>query len=403
MRVLIINQFFWPDLAPTGRYLYDLTEYLCKEGHEVTVICSGQSYVKTDDSNSNRPLAKIIRVFGPSFKRGTVARLLSYSSFMAGAVWKSMSVPRPDMVVTMTTPPLLAITGTLMRSIRNTRHFIWEMDVFPDTLIGSGTLSDQSMLSRILQKIQTFVRSHSDGVIALGPCMRARLISSGTPAHLLHVAENWADGIAIAPGAYREAAPLHVLYSGNLGLTHDIDTIAAVMDHFRNDDRFLFTFAGGGIGNTRLKQRFASGPPHNIRFLPYASQETINQHFGDADIGLVTQLPACLGTVVPSKVYTLLAAGRPILFVGPKQATPALLIERTGCGWQIDPGDSETLVHLLERLIAGRQEISTRGYKARQVFEETYDVSHGVARIAAALGLGEADLLTTTQPIEVTG
>jgi glycosyltransferase involved in cell wall biosynthesis len=227
--------------------------------------------------------------------------------------------------------------------------------------------------------------------------MRALLISGGTPAHLLHVAENWADGIAIAPGAYREAAPLHVLYSGNLGLTHDIDTIAAAMDHFRNDDRLLFTFAGGGTGNVRLKQRFASRVSRNIRFLPYASQEMINQHFSDADIGLVTQLPACLGTVVPSKVYTLLAAGRPVLFVGPQQATPALLIERTGCGWQINPGDSETLIQLLERLTAARREIATRGRRAREIFEETYDVAHGVARIAVALGLGETDLLTKTQ------
>lgn len=388
MRILILNQFFWPDVAPTGEYLCDLTRHLSAQGHDITVICSGGSYAQTEENEEDPPTVRIIRVPGMTYKRGRFARLLSYSTFFIGALWHGLRVPRPDSVLTLTTPPLLAVAGTILKALRGTRHFIWEMDVFPDAFVALGALAEGGLVLRILGWIQNGARRRSDGIIALGPCMRTRLLAGGTPAHLVHVAENWANGNAISPGPNRHSGPLNVFYSGNLGLAHDIDTIADAMRHFRNDARFLFTFAGGGVGRAHLEQVCAAENIPNVRFLPYANRERMNQHLAQADIGLVTELSACIGTVVPSKVYGLMAAGRPILFIGPKEATPGLLIQRFHCGWQIDPGDVRMLVTLLESLSVGRNETWVRGKRARMAFERHYDVHHGVARVAAALGLG---------------
>jgi colanic acid biosynthesis glycosyl transferase WcaI len=394
VRILIVNQFFWPDVAPTGQYLCDLARHLSAKGHDITVICSGGSYAQAEDDEEDPPPVKIVRVPGVRYKRGALARLFSYSTFFTGALWHELRVPRPDVVVTMTTPPLLAVAGTIMKALRGTRHFIWEMDVFPDALVTVGALAERGLVTRILGWIQNCARRCSDGVIALGPCMRARLLAGGTPAHLVHVAENWADGSTISPGPNRRSGPLNVFYSGNLGLAHDINTIADAMRHFRNDSRFLFTFAGGGVGRAQLEQVCASQGIQNVRFLPYASRERMNEHLAQADIGLVTELSACMGTVVPSKVYGLMAAGRPILFVGPKEATSGLLIQRFQCGWQIDPGDVRMVITLLEWLSVSRDEAWVRGERARAAFDRHYDLPHGVARVAAALGLG-----TPTTPI----
>jgi glycosyltransferase involved in cell wall biosynthesis len=388
MRIVVVNQFFWPDLAPTGQYLCDLVRHLAAGGHEVTVICSAGSYAPPKAGDREPPPVRIIRVPGTAFKRGALSRLVSYSAFFAGAFWYQLRVPRPDLVLTMTTPPLLAVAGAVVKKLRGTRHFIWEMDVFPDVLVTVGALAEKGLTTRFLGWLADTARLHSDGLIALGPCMRERLIARGVPARLIHVAENWADGSAIRPAPDRHAGPLHIFYSGNLGMAHDVDTIAGAISHFRNDARFRFTFAGAGVGRSRLERLCASQGIRNAHFLPYADKEGMSEHLAQADVGLVTERPACVGTVVPSKVYGLMAAGRPVLFIGPRQATPGLLIERFQCGWQVEPGDTAALVALLERLSDSRESTGLCGRRARAAFDRHYDLPDGVARVAAALGAG---------------
>jgi glycosyltransferase involved in cell wall biosynthesis len=243
---------------------------------------------------------------------------------------------------------------------------------------------------RVLGWIEDFSRRRSDGVIALGDCMRARLVARGIPGHLVHVAENWADGSVITARPPRRDGPLHVLYSGNLGLSHDVETIAAAMRHFRNDSRFEFTFAGGGVKRSLLQDMCRAEGIVNARFTPYCGRHQMGEHLAQADVGLVTEQPVCVGTVVPSKVYGLMAAGRPILFVGPVGATPELLIRKFGCGWSIEPGAGDQLISLLERLWSDRESVGMRGRRARQAFERHYDLPLGVERIAAILGAAPA-------------
>jgi colanic acid biosynthesis glycosyl transferase WcaI len=385
VKILIVNQFFWPDVAATGQFVSDLTRHLGRE-HDITVICSGGSYAKTE-STDDPPPAKIIRIPGFSYNRSALGRLLSYTTFFLGALWHEFRVPRQDLIVTMTTPPMLAIGGALVKILRGTRHYIWEMDVFPDAFVSLGVFRERALLTRLLGWIENTCRLRADGIMALGPCMRERLIARGIPKHLVHVAENWADGNMISFRPLRKSGPINILYSGNLGLSHDVDTIADVMRHYRDDSRFVFTFIGGGIKRGELERRCKAEKLTNARFLPYAKRENVDEHFAQADIGLVTERPAHIGIVVPSKVYGLLAAGRPVLFIGPRRSTADLLIRRFRCGWQIDPGDRTSVVELLEWLSANRGEIQVRGQRARQAFDRHYDLPHGVARIAAALAL----------------
>lgn len=388
MRILIVNQFFWPDVAPTGQYLCDLVRHLSAEGHDVTVICSEGAYSQVTDYQEESPPARILRIPGFTYRRGAIARLLSYATFFVGAMWYELRAPRPDVVVSMTTPPLLAVAGNLMKALRGTKHFIWEMDVFPDAFVSLGALAADGMTARVLGKIQDAVRRRSDGVIVLGPCMRTRLLAGGTPDRLIRVAENWADGTRILPGPNRRSGPLNIFYSGNLGLAHEVETVAAAIQHFKNDRRFRFTFAGGGVGRDKLEKLCAAGGFENVSFTPYVTRDQMNEHLSQADLGLVTERSACIGTVVPSKTYALMAAGRPILFIGPKDSTPGLLVERFQCGWQVNPGDTAMLISLLEWLADSRETVLVHGQRARAAFETHYDLPLGVARVAAALGIG---------------
>jgi glycosyltransferase involved in cell wall biosynthesis len=317
-----------------------------------------------------------------------MARALSYATFLAGSIWNELRIARHDVIITMTTPPMLSIGGAILRALRGTRHYIWEMDLFPDAFVSLGALPEHGWITRALGWVADLCRRHSDGIIALGPCMRKRLIARGIPKRLVHVAENWADGSAISPVPCERSERLKIFYSGNFGLSHDLETIAAVMRHFRNDSRFAFTFAGGGVNREKLERICRAENIGNADFIPYCGRGQMGDHLAQAHVGLVTERPACIGTVVPSKVYGLMAAGKPILFVGPRLATPALLIRRFGCGWHVEAGATEELIALLERLSADWELIRLSGLRAREAFDRHYDLSIGVARVAAALGLG---------------
>jgi glycosyltransferase involved in cell wall biosynthesis len=290
-------------------------------------------------------------------------------------------------VVTMTTPPLLSAIGECLQRFRGSRHFIWEMDLFPDALVSLNAMREGGWADRFLGTIADHCRRRADAVIALGPCMETRLLRRGIPAERIHIADNWADGEEIRPLPPRDGADLHILYSGNLGLSHDIETIAAAMEKLDGDSRFRFSFAGGGARREELEARCRSKAAGNVNFLPYAKRKDVSASLGSCDIGLVTLKPECSGTVVPSKVYGLMAAGRPILFIGPPDASAARLVERHACGWRVDSGDTGALVELLYRLERDRSAVHSAGVRARDAFENHYDIAIGVARVSAILGL----------------
>ncbi len=411
MRILLLNQFFWPDSAATSQLLTDLARGLAEAGHEVYAIAADGGYAPDADGEAPPPV-RIVRVKALPFARGKLGRVLSYASFYVGAAVEGLRLPRPDLVLTLTTPPLLALLGTLLKRMRGSRHFIWEMDMYPDVAIDLGTFRAGGALDRVVGAMADFSRRQADGIVALGECMRARLIGRGVDAAKISVAENWADARAIQPrprpmgaGETADRRDLVVLYSGNLGLAHDLDTVTGAMRELRQDPRVRFVFAGSGGRRAELARFVADNAIESVEMRPYAPRTSLSESLAAGDVGLVTQRDATCGSVVPSKVYGLLAAGRPIVFVGPAEATPARLVRRFGCGWHVSVGDAAGLADLLRRLADDREAVREAGRRARQALEMHFDLPLGVARIVELLGAapghatGTLELaLTTSEP-----
>ena len=386
VRFLLLNQFFWPDVAATSQLLTDLARHLADEGHEVRVICARSSYTRSGYGTlrqvvpARKDCIEVVRVNGVGFARRST-RLLSYATYLAGAFWHALKGPPPDVVVTLTTPPLLGLVGTLVKQVRGARHFQWEMDLYPDVATALGMQSAE-WASWLLD----WPRRGAVGVIALGECMAERLRGRGIAAEKIHVAENWADGVKIRPRAFPDFGTLTVVYSGNLGRAHEVETVAGAVP--RLDGRFRLVVAGDGVGRREL-ERAGAGTRGGamVTFEGYCGYEELGERLGRGHIGLVTQKRETLGCVVPSKVYGILAAGRPVLFVGPAEATPTRIVERFRCGWHIEPGDVDGLVALLELLKGHPEEVVAAGRRARAAFEEHYDRPIGVVRICGILGL----------------
>lgn len=387
MRVLLINQFFWPDTAATGQLLTDVAREIDPESHAVTVLCGKAVYGAVDSVSP--PPVKMVQCAGLAFSRGKFGRVVSYAAFLVGAMAQGIRSPKPDVVLTLTTPPLISLVGTLLKRVRGARHFIWEMDVYPDIAVDLKVLKQNSIVTRLVGVLADVPRKRADGIIALGEDMKARLVVRGIPAEKIIVAENWADGEEIVPGPFSDG-PLVVHYSGTFGLAHEERTIALAMRALRNDERFRFVFVGGGARRGPLEEYCQREGIRNAEFRTYASRSELSRSFAEGHVGLVTQIPETEGSVVPSKSYGIMAAGRPMLYVGPRTATPARLLARHNCGWRIEPGNPEAMVRLLLRLEQDRGLAREAGARARTAFEQYYDRPIGVARILSILGLIES-------------
>ena len=397
-RIIVISQFFGPDQSAVGQFLADFADGAAAAGHDVSVICGADDYAAGDvaprsndqrenpestaESRTGRGAIRIARVRTAAFSQSKMRKLLSYATFYLGAVWRALCISRPDVVVTLTAPPGLAWIGWLAQRVRGCRHVAWEMDLYPDIAVALD-IPVAAWTSRILD----FPRRRADVIIAPGDCMKARLLQHRIPEDRITVAENWADGSFIFPRPFPESSPMRILYSGNLGLAHDVETIRAVMEHLADRPDFLFVFAGGGLARRELMEFCQKHGIGNTSFQGYVRLQDLGASLAECQIGLVTQKRTTLGAIVPSKTYGLMAAARPVLYIGPASATPGVLIRKFDCGWQFDPGDEAGVAALLLRLIQDPAELQRKGQNGRKAFVESYDRPAGVARVMRAMGL----------------
>jgi colanic acid biosynthesis glycosyl transferase WcaI len=381
MNVVLLNQFFWPDTVATSQILTEAARSLGQE-HDVTVICGGGSAKNPSFGETLKPSVKLIRIRNSGFGHSALARVASYLTYFAGVIWHACLMRRPDCFITLTTPPVLSVVGTFFAQTKRTKHLIWEMDVYPDIATDIGYFKRGSIVERFSGAILDWSRRRADAIIVLGEDMKERLIARGIAEAKIHVAENWADGAEITPLSFPQG-PLVVHYSGNLGLAHESATISAVIGRLANQPNFRFIFAGGGPRRPELEAYCRERSIKNVEFRSYCSNAELGQSLAEGDLGLVTQIPETLGSIVPSKIYGIMAAGRPLLYIGPDGSTPSRHIQSFDCGWRIQPGDVDGAIHLLLHLNANRHLLRESGSRGRAAFEQHFDRPIGVARILA--------------------
>ncbi len=198
MRILLINQFYKPDTAATGQLLADVAEELAGQGHHVHVICGRSKYDGGKMQETKKDVidgVHVHRVAGTGFGRGTsVGRMCDWLSFYVLAAWRALRLPRPDVCVTLTTPPFISLIGLMLSKFKGTQSVIWMMDVYPDIAAAYEVMKKRTFLYRILTYINNFTLSNAAAVISLGETMTQRLQSLGALPENLHTVHNWVPG-----------------------------------------------------------------------------------------------------------------------------------------------------------------------------------------------------------------
>ena len=378
MRILLLNQVFYPDVAATAQHGHDLAKHLVAHGHEVVAIASRSIYGQKGATLSKRETIdgiEIHRVGASLFgKAGIFARIADFALFYLLATIKSMTIKRPDVVICFTTPPFIALAGALLKAVRGCRLVYWIMDLYPDVLVASGSLKPRSIFTRILEHISRLCMRSADRIVVLGRCMRHVVLEKGLAdaEKVVHLGV-WSDDDEVKPVAreanrYRAEWKLGerfvVMYSGNFGLVHDVETMCEAARLLRDDKRIAFAFVGGGKRKAEVLA-FVRTHALDARIEPYQPRDKLDALLSCADVHLVTLQPGFEGLVVPSKMYGIMAAGRPALVVGPATSEVALVAGESGCGRVIDPGDSAGLAKAIRDLAHDPEAARAMGERGR--------------------------------------
>ncbi len=390
MKLLLLNQFFHPDLSATAQIATDLAEDLAASGIEVTALAARGSYLggaRLPARDQHRGVA-IRRLWATSLgKRTLLHRGLDYASFYASAALALATLPRQDVVVALTTPPLIAAAGLLARTLRGNRLVYWVQDLYPEVAVAFGVMWPGSPAARLMRAVSRAVLSRADAVVALGEAMRERCVAAGARPERTAVIPNWSDGSAVCPVPHEEnplrpelarGASCLVMYSGNMGRGHDLGTLLDAARRLRHRSDVTFLFQGDGARRAEVERVAAELP--NLRLGPYQPREKLAASLSAGDLHLVSLDPPLGGLIEPSKLYGIMAAGRPALFVGPAESEAARTVEREGCGAAFRNGDVEGLAAAIAALADDPARREAMGRRARDALLLRYDRRVATAR-----------------------
>jgi glycosyltransferase involved in cell wall biosynthesis len=293
--------------------------------------------------------------------------------------------PRRNLVVVLTTPPLLAAAGAVARAIRRTPYGVWSMDLHPDAEFGLKMLEPAGITGRLLRAVDEWSLKRADIVVDLGRYMKERLVRKGVPASRLTTIPVWSsvddfDSMTPAENPLRARLGLAdsfvVMYSGNAGLAHRFDEVLDAAELLRDDPAISFLFVGDGPRRKEIEARVRSSGLDNVRYLDYFPREDLRQSLALGDVHLLTLRSEMAGIAVPGKLYGIMAAGRPVVMVGPTASEPAETILLEGIGMVVDPdagGDGEAVAAAIRHYRDDSEARLAAGQRARQAFLDKYE------------------------------
>lgn len=396
--VLFLNRSFWPDTEATGQLLTDLAVDLTSQ-FDVTVIAGTPNHVDGDEARSavlsEYRGVKIKRAWHTRFaKHSSVGRLINLFSFAVSA-WMTAhrTKPRPQVFIVETDPFFLPLVGDRLRRRFNCSSLIcYLQDLYPDIAVAVGKIRE-GFVTRTLRRILFNVYRRAERVIVLSGDMQQRCVSLGVPERIVEVVPNWADTDAIVPlkteNPFRRRHEWNdrfvVMYSGNMGLAHELDSIIDAAALLRDRTDIVWVFIGDGARRSALEDRAAASNLSNVRFLPYQPRSTLGESLSAADVHLVSVRPSASPCVMPSKLYGILASGTPTIALAEAGSELQSVIQTHNVGLTCEPNDSRALANHVLRLADDRTSVATLGRNARRLAEVSFSRKRQTARFAEIL------------------
>lgn len=393
LRLVFFNRSYPPEASATAQLLSELCEDLAREhGCEVTVVAGPPLGAVTPEVPAETSAVRVLRVSGTTFAKGNaIGRVINYLSYFAAALVRGLSLRRRHVFVAMTDPPIVGLAALCAARLSGARFVMLFQDVFPEV---GRLLRDlrSPMVDAVLERTNRFLLYHADGVIAIGERMAQRLEDKGAAPGAVWVIHNWVDCTLIVPvlreNVFSQDHDLQsrfvVMYSGNLGLSQNLDNTILAAACLRDNTDILFVFVGEGVRKTELQQLAGRLSLDNVRFIGFQSRAGLALSLGSADLHVVSLQAGLAGYLVPSKLYGVLAAGRPVLAVVDDDCEVAEIARRWDCGVVADPSRPEDIAAKILDLATDPQRCARLGENARRAALE-FDKPGQVRRYYDAL------------------
>lgn len=401
-RIVFVEQFYYPEGWGGAQLPRDVTITLARSGAEVEVICGSDQYATVEGDAIEDPTANGVRIRRiPRLIGGDIHRLklLRQLWFYACALPLLLFRRRPDLIVTQTNPPLVVPIAMLAAAIHRRPGLIIAQDIYPEVMVAHGMLEPGSFATRWLTRLFAWAYRHARTVVSLGPVMTQRLLDKGVARERIVEICNWATGEeSVVRGVENRLRAewgldgcFVLLYSGNLGIAHDVETPVRAMQalHARVPNlRLLFVGKGSRLEQAQALVR-ELGLEDVVLFRAFVPLDLLPHSLGLADAALVTLLPGFEGLVVPSKLLGYMARAVPTLYVGP-DSDVAQFIDRSRGGACVVAGDVDAFARAVEQWVAHPQELRAAGEAAAAYYEAELSRRRGLAAyrdaVAAAVG-----------------
>jgi len=398
VRILLLNLYYPPDTSATAKMAETVVDALAAK-HCVTVLCGRPSYDPTERrawrffQTEENGKVRVIRVGSTDYPRAQMKRrVANYLSYVLLAVPRALVLPC-DVVLAMTDPPFEGIVGAFVAMLKNKPYVYNIRDLYPDMAVG-GSIVEPEMLARIWEKLHRWALRRATRVVVLGEDMRKRILSKGVDPNRVVVVRDGAEirGEGVPPPELdvgvvrkiREGFSFVLVHAGNLGFYGAWETLLEGARRLAGEGVGL-VFVGDGAQKEKL--RAAASDIANVRFLPFFPSNKVSSVLAAGDAHVITVKRGLEGVVVPSKVYGILAAGKPIVALAPGECDVVSLGKEKGFGVSANPNDAEEFAKCVSdlRRDPGRlREMACAAAKAAPEFERGRELEKLVAVIEAA-------------------
>jgi glycosyltransferase involved in cell wall biosynthesis len=385
--ILVLNQYYKPGVEATANLLADLCEALAQD-YDVTVV-TGRVRDR-DDLPLEEVLngVHVVRTHSATYDRAKLhLRAANYLTYLARSLARGLIGRRPDLVLCMTDPPIVGDVGLVVARAKRAPLLVISEDVFPEIATQLGRLTNP-ILVRVLARLVSLYLRRADAIVAIGDRMRERLLAKGAPAERVTVIPNWVDTTAITPqprdNAWSREKGLHdrfvVMHSGNVGHAQNLDTLVAATTFLRDLDELIVPVIGFGARSAEIEALARRVGADRLRFFEYQPREVLSESLSAAHVHYVGLARGLSGYVVPSRLYGILAAGRPVLVAADEDSETARLVREVGCGIVLPPDRPELVAQAIREAHDGAHDLEAMGRRGREYVVAEADRSVAVER-----------------------
>ncbi len=404
MKVLAFSCYYYPEIAASMYLTEDIYKGIVDAGHNLEVYVPmptrgisskvRKEYKRKKYEKKYNGKLIIHRISMYSEGKNTFFRALRYLLINIAFIWKGLKT-KADVIFVQSTPPTQGMMAGIIGKLKKIPVVYNLQDIFPDSLVNSGMTTKGSIFWNIGRKIENFTYKHAKKIIVISEDFKRNIIAKGVPEKKIVVVPNWADVSGVYPVRRKDNVLIdrygldpekfYITYCGNIGFTQNMDLLLDVALVLKKDlPNLCFVIIGDGADKERIKKIIKDEKINNVVLLPFQPYEDIAHVFSLGDVGLIISKSGVGNNSVPSKTWSIMAAGKPVLASFDSQSDLCKLIDRIGCGKHVDAGKKEALIEEI-KVLYNNLKLDDIGKIGKEYIEENLNKDKCVMQYVKAL------------------